>query len=148
MINCETCQLDIPTLEESHSMVTVLQKVTPEGYSYYQCDRGIEVNGLTFQHWHCSHEEMVDSVRECINSHYHEGDLIPISPEQVRLHRTVFKAHIRCKVCGVPLQIQAYRFCLTHAEPVNSVPDDSMNELGEWCCSLDHARASALKYIQ
>ncbi len=129
-------------------MVVVLQKVTPDGYSYYQCEDGAEVNTLTFQHWFCNHSEMIVGVRQCIDEHYPEEKLIPISPREVRLHRTVLKAGLKCKVCGVPLTTQAYRFCLTHAEPVNSVPDDSMNELGEWTCSLEHARQSALKYIQ
>jgi hypothetical protein len=65
----------------------------------------------------------------------------------VRLHRTVLKAGLVCKVCGSSLTTQAYRFCLTHATPENSVPDDSQNELGEWACSLGHAKESALRTI-
>jgi hypothetical protein len=147
MIPCETCTKEIPTPEDAHSMVVVLQKVTPYGYFYYQCEDGAEVNTLTFQHWYCSHEEMVAGVKECINEHHLEEKLIAIPPTQVRLHKTVLKAGLRCKMCGAPLQSVAYRFCLTHAEPVNSVPDDSMNELGEWCCSLEHARQSALSQV-
>jgi hypothetical protein len=148
-MQCETCSTEIPTVEDAHSMMIVLQRVTlVDGYSYYQCDSGTEYGGLTYQHFHCSHDEMLDGVRICINEHYDESLLIPVSPEQVRLHKTVFKAHIRCKVCGTPLQTKAYRFCLTHATPHNSVPDDSMNELSEWCCSLAHAQQSALSILE
>lgn len=146
-MNCETCTREIATIEEAHSMLVVLQKVTPDGYSFYQCDSGAEYSGLTYQHFHCNRAEMLAGVRACINEHHDESLLIPVSPQQVRLHRLVFRAGLACKVCGMPLTTQAYRFCLTHATPVNSVPDDSMNELGEWCCSIDHARQQTLPYI-
>lgn len=128
-------------------MVIVLQKVTPDGYSFYQCDSGAEYSGLTYQHFHCNRDEMLAGVKVCINEHYDEGKLIAVSPREVRLHKTVLHAGIDCLWCGVPLSGEAYRFCLTHATPENSIPDDSMNELGEWCCSLEHAKQSVLKTI-
>lgn len=147
MVSCEACKTNIATVEEAHSMGVVLQKVTPDGYSFYQCDRGEEYGGLTFQHWYCNRAEMVAGVRACIGEHYDESLLISVSPQQVRLHKTVLRAGLTCKVCGTALSTQAYRFCLTHATPVNSIPDDSMNELGEWCCSLAHAQVQALTHI-
>lgn len=147
MLNCERCQKFIPTVEEAHSMVIVLQKVFTDGYSYYQCNSGAEYGGLTYQHFHCCREEMIAGVRSCINEHYSDNTLIPISPTQVQLHKTVLRAGINCKLCKSPITIQAYRFCLTHATPGSSVPDDSQNELGEWCCSLEHARVSVLRII-
>lgn len=108
-MNCETCQTEIATVDEAHSMLVVLQRVTPDGYSYYQCDNGTEYSGMTYQHFHCNRDEMLAGVRACINEHYDESLLIPVSPEQVRLHKIVFKAHIGCKVCGTPLQTKAYR---------------------------------------
>lgn len=146
-MKCEKCQSHIATIEDAHSMVIVLQKVSSSGYSYCQCDKGAEYGGLTFQHFHCSRHEMIDGVQTCVKEHYEEENLIPVSPTQVRLHKTVLSAGLTCKVCGTPLNQQAYRFCLTHATPVNSVPDDSQNELGEWCCSLDHARTSVLSTL-
>lgn len=146
-LSCELCGHIIPSVEESHSMLVVLQSVTSRGYSYYQCDEGAEYGGLSNQHFHCCHEDMVSGVRQCIMEHYSEGLLIPVPPQQVRLHRTVLNASLKCKICGSGLISTAYRFCLTHATPENSIPDDSMNDLGEWCCSLDHAIQSALEYL-
>src|SRR6266436_2956395 len=119
-MNCETCQTNIATIEEAHSMVIVLQRVTPDGYSYYQCDLGEEYGGLTFQHWHCNRTEMLAGVKVCINGHHDESLLTPVPASQVRLHKTVLHAGLVCKVCGASLTTQAYRFCLTHATPVNS----------------------------
>ncbi len=127
-------------------MLIVLQRVTLAGYSFYQCDSGAEYGGLTYQHFHCNRAEMVAGVKACINEHHDERLLIPVSPREVRLHR-ILKAGLNCLWCGVPLSGEAYRFCLTHATPGNSVPDDSMSELGEWCCSLDHARQKSLSYV-
>lgn len=147
MLKCETCQSDIATVEEAHSMLVVLQKVTPGGYSWFQCADGQEHQGLTFQHFHCNRQEMLVGVDACIREHHNESLLVPVSPEQVKIHLTVLRAGLSCKVCGTPLNEQAYRFCLTHATPMNSVPDDSQNELGEWCCSLPHAQQAALAIL-
>lgn len=148
-MRCETCSTDIASVDIAHSMVIVLQKVALDGYSYYQCESGIEHGGLTFQHFHCNHQEMIAGVKACINLHYQEPYLTSPEPGNVvRLHRTVLRAQLNCKVCGSKLTTQAYRFCLTHATPLNSVPDDSQNELGEWCCSLAHARQSVVNILE
>ena len=147
-MKCEHCDQQIESVEVAHSMVIVLQKVSTDGYSYYQCDQGTEYGGLTYQHFCCSHPEMVSMVQSCINTHYHESDLIAISPQQVRLHRTVLNAHLTCKVCQLALTTQAYRLCLTYATPDIATPlGDSLNELSGWCCSLSHAQESALAII-
>jgi hypothetical protein len=133
--------------EEAHSSLVVLQKVDKNGYTYHQCEQGQEVNYLNFQHWHCSHEHMQSGLTRCINEHYAESDLHPPIAGTTILHRVVLSSHLLCKTCNAPLTDVAYRFCLTLATPINHVPDESQNELGEWCCSLDHARQSALSII-
>jgi len=136
-------------IEAAHSCVIVLQKVDKSGYSFHQCEQGQEVNCLNYQHWHCSHDHMQVGLTRCINEHYDEVDLHPIPTGEGRtiLHRMVFGSMLECKVCGSHLKDVAYRFCLTMATPINAIPDDSHNELGEWCCSLDHAKQSALSIV-
>lgn len=135
--------------EDAHSAVAVLQKVDTNGYQFFQCEDGQEVNSVTYQHWHCSREHLLVNFAACINGHYNEGLLHHILPGQgsTILHKIVLGGKLKCKVCQVPLVTQAYRFCLTHCTPQNSVPDDSLNDLGEWCCTLEHARQSVLKTI-
>lgn len=147
-MNCEQCNAQIANISSTHSMVVVLQKVdATNGYSFFQCEQGALYQNVNFQHWSCSKAHMLQQVQNCINTHYLETSLIARDTTQVRLHNAVFNNALTCKQCGTRLTSVAYRFCLTHATPVNSVPDDSLNELGEWCCSLDHARQSVLKTV-
>ena len=137
------------SFEESHSAVAVLQKVDANGYSFYQCDQGQEYNFVNWQHYHCCHDHMKEGFTDCLTDHYAEDKLhpIPVGGGTAILHKVVFGSELACKVCQHPLTSVAYRFCLTRCTPVNDVPDESMNELGEWCCSLEHARQSALSII-
>lgn len=147
-MRCERCNKTIESVEVAHSMVVVLQKVDMNnGYSYFQCEQGSLVDGHHFQHWHCNREEMRAGVTDCISNHYAENNLVLVPKTQVRLHTYVLGTGLACKQCQATLTSVAYRFCLTHATPVNSIPDQSHHELGEWCCSLDHARTSALATI-
>lgn len=148
MIACEHCTEDIASVEEAHSMLVVLQKVNKDtGYSWFQCEQGSLVDGHNWQHWHCGRSALREGVARCIGEHYMESDLIPVPTTQVRFHKRVLNAGLICKVCQEKLTDTAYRFCLTHATPFNWVPDDSHNDLGEWCCSLEHARQNALATI-
>lgn len=146
-MKCEQCDNDAP-YEESHSMLVVLQKIDHSGYSWYQCTNGKFIDGHTYQHWHCSKEDMLSGVKECIVKHHDESYLQSVPSTQVGLHKHVFYANLYCKVCQSPLNEQAYRFCLTVATPVNYIADDSHDMLGEWCCSLEHARISAMKNLE
>ena len=146
-MQCEQCNVDINGVEEAHSMLVVLQKVDQSGYSFFQCESGSLVHGHTFQHWHCSRDEMLIGVQDCINNHHDEQFLQSVPVSQVRLHMHVLNAGLICKVCQEPLKEQAYRFCLTVATPSNYVPDESHDSSKEWCCSLDHARQSALSIL-
>ena len=148
LITCEHTECSkIKSHEEAHSSLVVLQKVDKNSYTYHQCEQGQEVDFHNFQHWHCSHEHMQSGLTRCINEHYAESNLhAPIAGTTI-LHRVVLSSHLLCKICNTPLTDVAYRFCLTYATPENSIPDDSQNELGEWCCSLLHAQQSALRII-
>ena len=135
LITCEHTECnETKGHEEAHSSLIVLQKVDKNGYTYHQCEQGQEVNSLNFQHWHCSHEHMKIGLTKCINEHYAENDLHPPIAGTTILHKVVLSSHLHCKICNAPLTNVAYRFCHTHATPVNAVVDDSQNELGEWCC--------------
>lgn len=145
-MKCAHCEKEIE-IEKSHSMTVVLQRVSNEGYSFYQCSEGQENGGLSHQHFHCERDAMIAGIQSCINEHYTEEKLQPVDPQLVRLHKVVLFAGLHCKVCGATLTDKAYRLCLTHATPKNSVPDNSLSDLGEWCCTLDHAKQSSLTTI-
>lgn len=147
-MQCEQCSSDISSVEEAHSMLIVLQKVDRAGYSFYQCENGSLVHGHNWQHWHCSKEEMISGVHDCITNHHDEQFLQSVPKSQVRLHKHILNAGLICKVCQEPLKDQAYRFCLTVATPANYVPDESHDSHGEWNCSLEHARQNAIKTLQ
>ncbi len=148
---CEHCTVDIPgTTEEAHSAVAVLQKVTSDGYSFYQCENGQEHLGVSYQHFTCKLEHMRGLFSTCVQEHYGEHMLQSIlsGGGTSRLHQIILSKKLPCKICSTPLITQGYRFCLTVCTPMNYVPDNSLDYLGEWCCSLDHARQSALAIIQ
>ena len=148
-MQCEQCSTDMTGVEEAHSMLVVLQKVDRiRGYSFYQCEQGSMVDGHTFQHWHCSKEEMIDGVKACIHDHHMEQLLQSVPSSQVRLHTFVLNAGLSCKVCQDPLKDQAYRFCITVATPINYSPDQSHDSGGEWCCTLEHARDNAVHTLE
>ena len=146
---CEHCSNDIEGIHVAHSAVAVLQKVTPAGYMFYQCEDGQEFNYVTYQHFACDRDHMRNLYQQCVQEHYSEQLLhsIPPGAGTTILHRIVLDRGLTCKVCATPLVHMAYRFCLTVSTPVNFVPDNSLDEQGEWCCSLEHARQSALEII-
>jgi hypothetical protein len=143
-MQCEHCQ-EQHDFEASHSMIAVLQKVDQAGYTFFQCEEAQEYNGVRWQHYHCSHDHMVENFASCIIDHYSEEKLHPIPPGggTTNIHRIVLKAGLSCKVCSQPLEQVAYRFCLTRCTPVNAVPDGSLDPLANWTCSLEHAQAAA-----
>lgn len=146
IIICENCSTE-HHINESHSMLIVLQKSSVTGSSFFQCDKGNEHNTLTFQHWNCSSDCMKISVLNCIDNHFQESDLQ--NDPNVNFHRLVSKSEIYCKNCYTPLlNHDAYRFCLTVATPFNYILGESMNDLGEWCCSLSCAKERAKSFIQ
>jgi hypothetical protein len=144
----EQCSSPVSIEGEAHSCLIVLQKVDKDGYSYYQCDSGQEANFMTFQHWHCCQRHMQSNLIHCIQDHYQEYLLHKPEMGTTILHRKVLGSMLECKICGVRLRTEAYRFCLTVATPINSLIDSShSDELAEWCCSLDHAKEVASEYI-
>lgn len=149
-LTCEhpVCSKKMIALEESNSTIAVLQKVTSEKYSYFQCEQGAEVNRMRFQHWHCSGHCMREHLATCLQDHYSEEALHDIPPGggTTTLHTVVLSAGLCCGVCQSPLDSQAYRFCLTRATPYNQTLNDH-SELAGWCCSLEHARQAALALI-
>jgi hypothetical protein len=144
-MQCEHCTNEIEN--DLHSMLVVLQRVDQQGYSWFQCEQGQEMDGHNWQHSHCSHAHMLDNVAACIHTHYKEDDLTRVPVTQVRLHRHVLNRGLTCAVCETPLEKNAYRFCLTHATPVNRLPH-SHESLDGWCCSLEHARIEALNVLE
>ena len=146
-MQCEHCNEELQEMYLSHSMLIVLQKVDRNGYSWFQCDDGSLVDNHTFQHWHCSKQHMLSGVEICINEHYNEEKLTP-PPYPVSIHKHVLNTGVECKYCKDALIEKAYRFCLTVATPINYVPDESHNIVGEWCCSLDHARLQAIENLK
>lgn len=145
-MNCQQCDQE-HELEQSHSSVIVLQKVSGNDYMYYQCDQGQFAHGHTWQHWNCSHDCMKSSLTECVNEHYSEEKLHPIQSGSTTLHHLVLRSGCVCSICQSPLSITAYRFCVTRATPLNAVEDGSHDALTGWCCSLDHAKMNVLSYI-
>ena len=148
-MQCEHCSQE-HEFEESHSSIAVLQKVDTNGYTFHQCEQGQDYNGVNWQHYHCSHEHMIANFKSCLSEHYQEQDLhpIPSGSGTTNMHRVVLNAKLSCKVCQQPLTQVAYRFCLTRCTPVNDVPDNSLDELANWCCSLDHAKQNAAAIIE
>jgi len=135
--------------ENSHSSVAVLQRVDQGGYTFFQCEQGQDHNFVNWQHYHCCHGHMKEGLSDCLNNHYKEEYLHPVNGGGTTvLHKIVLGSALSCKVCQQPLSNEAHRFCLTRCTPVNQVPDDSLNDLSEWCCSLAHARQSALAIIE
>lgn len=144
---CEhkTCNNQIEQANtQGHSMLVVLQCVGLKGYSYYQCDNGSMVDYHTWQHWHCTHEHMIEGVKECINNHHHPDKLTSNIMGTTNVHNIILGAGLRCKMCGASLHTVAYRFCLTHATPYNYVPDNHTDMFSGWCCSFNHARQDVL----
>lgn len=148
---CESSGVEIASFQEAHSMVAVLQKVDlVSGYTFYQCDKSPQfVNYVNYQHWHADKENLIKGMTECITSHYSEGLLHTIPPGQgsTQLPAIVLGAGLTCKMSGVPLVTAAYRFCLMHCTPVASIPDNSHDQLGEWCATLALAQKSAIEII-
>lgn len=147
-MQCEQCTTEIESVEDAHSMLVVLQKVCSSGFSFYQCEQGGMVDGHTFQHWNCSKDEMIQSVKECISTHHMEQLLQAVSVSQVRLHLHVLSSGLICKVCQEPLKDAAYRFCLTVATPVNYIPDNTDDSLYGWSCSFEHAHQDAFTTLE
>lgn len=147
-VSCEHCQCTIETPEKAHSMLVVLQRIDTSGYAWSQCEQGAKnAHNHTYQHWHCGQATMLGGVTKCVREHYQENGLTRVPATQVQVHKAVLGTGLNCKVCRQALKTVAYRFCLTHATPENSVPDESHDELKEWCCSLEHARQSALATV-
>lgn len=148
---CENSGAPIADFAVSHSMIAVLQKVSLlAGYQFYQCDLSPNyVNFVNYQHLHVSREHMKRGMQDCIANHYAEIFLhsIPAGQGQTNLAAIVLGAGLKCKMSNVPLVNAAYRFCLTHCTPINEVPDESLNMLGEWCSTLALAQQSALAII-
>jgi len=139
---------DTVSIENAHSCVVVLQKVEPDGYSFFQCEQGQKFRFVNWQHFHCSKGHMLAALPDCIMKHYNESDLSDRKfTSYGRFHKIVMGSGLTCKMCQKPLTEAAYRFCLTYATPINLIPDDSHNELGEWCCSIEHAKQSVLLTI-
>ena len=138
------------SFEESHSTIAVLQRVDTDGYTFYQCEGGQQYDGVSWQHYHCSHDHMVAGFSVCVKEHYKEEYLhsIPLGGGTTNLHKKVLGSGLSCKICQKPLDSVAYRLCLTRCTPVNHVPDASMDDISEWCCSLDHAVQSAISIIE
>lgn len=147
-IKCEACSKNASHPRAMHSMLIPLQKVTLYGYSDYQCDNGVEYNYINKQHWHCSEDCMLSNLEKCINTHYTENKFSEPNNSSINLHRIVFGAHLNCKVCNSPLTELAYRFCLVMATPYNKFMDEHIDETKEWCCSLEHAKQSAIQMLE
>lgn len=150
MLTCEhECNGRMEKPEDSHSMWAVLQKVDMNGYNFFQCEEGQEHNFVNYQHFHCCHKHMQAGMVTCLNEHYGEEKLHPIPSGQgtTILHRIVLGGGLSCKVCGSLLTSVAYRFCLTQGLPQIRVPDQGLEHFGEWCCSFEHAKQSALAII-
>lgn len=145
MVTCEQCAKDHPH-EISHSMWAVLQKVTKKEYSFYQCEQGQTFRYVNYQHFHCSHAHMIDGMKACIQAHYTEEALH--APGNTILHKIVLGSGLACTVCQTPLIDQAYRFCLTQGLPFHRVPDQSTEDLQQWCCSLEHARQNTIQLLE
>ena len=150
MIACEQCQRPASVIEATHSTLIILQKVdATSGYSFGQCEEGTPLNGIGWQHFHCSEVCMLAGVQACLNEHYSEEILhgTPPGGGTTRLPQVVLSAGLTCKICQQPLTTTAYRFGLTLATPYNRMLDESLNEFAEWCCSIAHAQQSALAAI-
>lgn len=146
MKKCEHCNNEINGI--GHSCLIVLQKVTKDGYTFFQCNDGQEVDFHNWQHWHCCHQHMQRGIVKCLWEHHAEDKLqSPLPGNIVNLHKVVLRSNLTCRYCVNMLTDVAYRICITMATPYNHVPDESQNELGEWCCSLDHAIRSAIVTI-
>jgi hypothetical protein len=150
-LKCEQSNVDIPSIAESHSMVAVLQKVSLiSGYTFFQCDGSPQfINYVNYQHWYADKENLIKGMTECITTHYSEGSLhtIPLGQGSTQLAAIVLGAGLTCKVSGIPLTMVAYRFCLTRCTPVCNVPDNSHDQLAEWCSTLELAQESAVATI-
>lgn len=149
MLTCEHCAANIATVEVSHSLVAVLQKVDSSGYSFFQCESGQDYSFVNYQHFECCQACLKAKMADCITNHYGESSLHPIPAwgGSTILHKVVLGSNLVCKLCNAALSTSGYRIGLTLCTPVNSVPDESQNERGEWCCSLEHAQQSALAIV-
>lgn len=146
-MKCENCnQTIIP--EISHSTVVVLQKLSKtDGYTFFQCEEGNEFHNMRYQHFCCGTYCMQQKLLGCINEHYLEEHLHPITVGgTTTLHEIVLSAGRTCAVCNEALSDVCYRFCLTHATPFCQ-PLNDQSDYGEWCCSLDHAKQNATSTI-
>lgn len=144
---CEHCNEHISRIEATHSLLILLQKVTPNGYTYGQCEQGQEYNQTNWQHFHCSEAHMIQNAQHCVNQHYSEDILHSGEAGTTRVHQLMLDGTHHCTLCQAPLTMVAYRFALTGATPYNHEPDKSMDQLQEWCCSLDHAKQQCCKNI-
>lgn len=148
-MNCGKCDNKIiPDI--SHSVVILLQKLTPEQYLFFQCEDGPEFQGHTYQHYHCSVDCLKIGLAECIFDHYLEEKLhpIPLGMGFTTLHRRVLaNKDLKCLHCDKPLYMrQAYRFCLTRALPIFE-DIHSHEDFKEWHCSIECARERACDII-
>lgn len=147
-MQCHACNRELSDPANSPSIVIVLQKVEPSGYTFYQCDDGQEFQYLTLQHFHCSQRCLRSGVEKCLTEHYDEEKLhpIPVGEGRTVLHKIVAANVHNCVWCKKPLNGVAYRFLLTHATPINRTIHTHYETIG-WCCSLSCARARALELL-
>jgi hypothetical protein len=145
-VTCEHCDSAVDDHINAHSMWAVLQKVSADGYSWFQCAEGQTFRDVNYQHFHCDHDHMITGMLRCIESHYQEATLQKATG--TNLHSVVLQAGLLCKACHNPLTKEAYRFCLTQGLPFHRVPDNSTEAKEQWCCSLEHAKICVRQVLQ
>lgn len=147
MITCEITGKQM-LLEEAHSLLVVLQKVTSKDYWYCQCVDEQKPRTLRYQHWYCDKTTLQSGVRACLSEHFTEEMLhgIPVGRGYTDLPEIVFETSRICQGCQKPITLAAYRFCLTYATPVNSFVHNHADDEG-WCCSLMCAITHATQRI-
>lgn len=145
-INCAHCESQMADL--GHSIIIVLQKISPDGYRFFQCEQGQDYAYANWQHFCCSQACMRTQAEKCLTEHYQEEFLHEIVPGEgsTILDRIVRESVDSCVRCGKPLNGVAYRFCLTYATPL-SHSIHTHHELRGWCCSLQCARARAIELL-
>jgi len=132
---------------ESHSMWAVLQKVTPAGYTYFQCEQGQDFRWVNYQHFHCCHGHMLAGMAACIEEHYGEEQMQAPGGATI-LHKLALQSGLICQQCQAPLTHQAYRFCLTQGLPWHRSDNSEHEHTMNWCCSLEHAKEQVLLVIK
>ena len=107
-MKCANCGKTIIP-EISYSTVIVLQKVSQDTYTFFQCSDGQEFKSFKWQHFCCNVACMIEMIQKCVSEHHQESNLHEIQMGQgyTSIHKIILGAGLQCILCNNPIEDKA-----------------------------------------